>query len=54
MMAEYGDSILKIFHKNNYTYSSTMTIDCLFKMVSNDSDEESKEILHKVLFPFFV
>ena len=49
MMTEYGDLILKIFHKNNYTYSSQMTLDSLFTMVSNDSDEESKQILHKVL-----
>lgn len=48
MMTEYGDLILKIFHKNNYTYSSQMTLDNLFSMVTKDSDEESKHILHKV------
>ena len=48
-MTEYGDLILKIFHKNNYTYSSQMTLDSLIKLVSNDSsDQESKLILQKV------
>lgn len=50
MMTEYGDLILKIFHKNNYTYSSQMTLDNLIRMVSNDSDQESKLNLQKVLF----
>lgn len=48
MMAEYGDLILKIFHKNNYTYSSQMTLDSLIQMVSKDSDQESRQILQKV------
>lgn len=47
-MAEYGDLILKIFHKNNYTYSSQMTLDNLIQMLSNDTDSESKHILQKV------
>lgn len=50
MMTEYGDLILKIFHKNNYTYSSQMTLDNLIRMVSNDSDQESKLNLQKVFF----
>lgn len=48
MMTEYGDLILKIFHKNNYTYSSQMTLDSLIKMISSDSDHESRQILQKV------
>lgn len=53
MMTEYGDLILKIFHKNNYTYSSQMTLDSLIQMVSSDSDQESRQILQKVRI-FFV
>ena len=52
-MTEYGDLILKIFHKNNYTYSSQMTLDSLIQMVSSDSDQESRRVLQKVRIFFF-
>ena len=47
-MTEYGDLILKIFHKNNFTYSSGMTWDTLLKVVLAENDQESRELLYKV------
>ena len=47
-MSEYGDLILKVFHKNNFTYTSGMTWENLIKIVTQDDDEESRELLKKV------
>jgi len=51
-MTEYGDLILKIFHKNNFTYSSGMTWENLLKVVLAENDEESRELLIKVNYCF--
>ena len=49
-MSEYGDLILKVFHKNNFTYTSGMTWENLIKIVTQDDDEESRQLLKKVRF----
>jgi len=46
-MSEYGDLILKVFHKNNFTYSSGMTWENLLRIVTQEDDEDSKELLKK-------
>jgi hypothetical protein len=33
-MSDYGDDILRIFHKNNFTYSPQMTLDKLMDIVN--------------------
>jgi COMPASS component SWD3 len=46
-MSEHGDLILKVFHKNNYTYTSGMTWENLLRIVTQEEDDESKELLKK-------
>jgi len=46
-MSEYGDLILKVFHKNNFTYTSGMTWENLLRIATQEDDEESRELLQK-------
>jgi len=46
-MSEYGDLILKVLHKNNFTYSYGMTWENLVRIVTQEDDEDSKELLRK-------
>ena len=45
-MQEYGDLILKVFHKHNFTYSATMDWQSLLSRIEEQDDEESRSLLN--------
>lgn len=47
-MTEYGDLILKVFHKNDFTSSCPMSWENLIMNICTSNDEESKDLLLKV------
>lgn len=44
-MQEYGDLILKVFHKHNFTYCANMDWQTLLQKIEDQNDEESKKLL---------
>ena len=47
-MEEFGDLILKIFHKQNLTYSRGINFENLMEIIRNSNDTESENILNKI------
>ena len=48
IMAECGDLILKIFHKQNLTYSKGINFENLIDIIRESHDKESENILKKI------
>ena len=48
IMAECGDLILKIFHKQNLTYSRGINFENLLDIIRESHDQESEVILNKI------
>ena len=48
IMAECGDLILKIFHKQNLTYSRGINFENLLDIIRESHDQESEIILNKI------
>ena len=48
IMTECGDSILRIFHKQNLTYSGGISFETLINIVRESNDIESKNILRTI------
>ena len=48
VMEEFGDLILKIFHKQNLTYSKGINFENLMEIIRNSNDTESENILNKI------
>ena len=48
IMAECGDLILKIFHKQNLTYSKGINFENLIDIIRESHDKESENILNKI------
>jgi len=48
-MSECGDSILRIFHSNNLTYSSGMNFENLMDIIQKKNDPESLKVLNMVI-----
>ena len=48
IMSEYGDMILKIFHKNNLTYSNGINFNNLIEIIQNSKDEKSLNLLKMI------
>ena len=48
IMVEFGDLILKIFHKQNLTYSNGINFQNLMDIIRGSHDKESEEILEKI------
>lgn len=48
IMSECGDTILRIFHSNNLTYSNGMTFENLIEIIQQKNDEESLKIVNMV------
>jgi hypothetical protein len=42
LMQEYGDLILKVFHKHNFTYCATMDWMTLMDKIEEQDDDESR------------
>eukprot|EP00347_Sterkiella_histriomuscorum_P001337 403372417 len=45
LMQEYGDLILKVFHRHNFTYCANMDWQSLIQTIEEQDDQESKELL---------
>ncbi|CDW77963.1 wd40 repeat-containing protein [Stylonychia lemnae] len=45
IMQEYGDLILKVFHKHNFTYCTTMDWQALIQTIEEQEDQESQDLL---------
>ena len=48
IMEEFGDVILKIFHKQNLTYSRGINFENLMEIIRGSNDTESENILNKI------
>ena len=48
IMAEFGDLILKIFHKQNLTFSNGINFQSLKDIIRESHDKESENILLKI------
>ena len=48
VMSEWGDIILKIFHKHNLTYSNEITFESLIDIIKRSKDENNHSILEKI------
>lgn len=51
-MAECGDSILKIFHNHNMTYSNGINLENLSEIIQKSQDEKSANILKSITDKF--
>jgi WD40 repeat protein len=52
IMAECGDSILKIFHNHNMTYSNGINLENLSEIIQKSQDEKSANILKSITDKF--
>ena len=52
IMAECGDSILKIFHNHNMTYSNGINLENLQEIIQKSQDEKSAKILKSITDKF--
>ena len=52
IMAECGDSILKIFHNHNMTYSNGINLENLSEIIQKSQDEKSAKILKSITDKF--
>ena len=48
IMTECGDLILKIFHKQNLTYSKAINLENLIDIIKESHDKESENILEMI------